>query len=348
MATKKKKNKVIKKLIVKDNPINYESQLPDLNDSSNVNKKPAEKPIQKTVQKPIQDSEEEPENTEEDKGQKKDAKQLFAIKKLPVEERKTMMTEKQIAMDFAIKAQQKFDRMIKASILFGSQAKNEAQANSDIDIVIVIDDASINWDIELISWYREELGKLITAQKYAKELHINTIKLTTWWQDMLNGDPVIINILRYGEALIDSGGFYNPLKSLLLQGKIKSTTEAVYAALQRAPSHLIRSRTAVISAIEGVYWTMVDSAQAALIMANKSPPSPEHIPEMLAETFVEKGMLKINYVRAIKDLYLIHKGISHGNMRRIKGAEIDRWQETAESFLNEMTRIINILLETKK
>jgi len=312
MATKKKKNKVIKKLIVKDNPINYESQLPDLNDSSNVNKKPAEKPIQKTAQKPIQDTEEESENTEEDKGQKKDAKQLFAIKKLPV------------------------------------KAKNEAQANSDIDIVIVIDDASINWDIELISWYREELGKLITAQKYAKELHINTIKLTTWWQDMLNGDPVIVNILRYGEALIDSGGFYNPLKSLLLQGKIKSTTEAVYAALQRAPSHLIRSRTAVISAIEGVYWTMVDSAQAALIMANKSPPSPEHIPEMLAETFVEKGMLKINYVRAIKDLYLIHKGISHGNMRRIKGAEIDRWQETAESFLNEMTRIINILLETKK
>ena len=34
----------------------------------------------------------------------------------------------------------------------------------------------------------------------------------------MHGDPVVINILRYGEALIDYGGFFNPLKSLFFSG----------------------------------------------------------------------------------------------------------------------------------
>ncbi len=262
--------------------------------------------------------------------------------------KREILGEKEIAMDFAQKAYVKFDKMIKASVLFGSQAKNTASSGSDIDIILIIDDAAINWDLELISWYREELGKIISAQNYSKELHINTIKLTTWWQDLMHGDPVVLNILRYGEALIDSGGFFNPLKALLLQGRIKSTPEAVYAALQRAPAHIARSKAAEAGAIEGVYWAMIDSAQAALITAGKLPPSPEHIPEMLKETFVDSGMLKINSVRAIRDLYALHKSISHGQVSDIKGVELDQWQDTAEKFLLEMTKIIDVLLEKKE
>src|SRR3989344_8137297 len=104
--------------------------------------------------------------------------------------KREVLGEKEIAMDFAQKAYVKFDKMIKASVLFGSQAKNTASSGSDIDMILIIDDAAINWDLELISWYREELGKIISSQNYSKELHINTIKLTTWWQDLMHGDPV--------------------------------------------------------------------------------------------------------------------------------------------------------------
>ncbi|MEK6800297.1 MAG: nucleotidyltransferase domain-containing protein [Nanoarchaeota archaeon] len=263
---------------------------------------------------------------------------------------KEFMTEKDIAVDFATRVNRKFDRLVKASVLFGSQTdeKNTAVQGSDIDIVLIVDDASINWDLELVSWYREELSKLISAQNYSSELHINTIKLTTWWEDLIHGDPVVINILRYGEALIDSGGFFNPVKALLFKGKIKSTPEAVHAALQRAPWHITRSKTAEMSAIEGSYWAMVDSAQAALMTAGKIPPSPDHIPEMLKSTFVDHGMLKANYIKEMQELYYLHKGISHGQIKNIKGAQIDLWQESAEKFLIEMTRIIDNLLDGKK
>ena len=271
------------------------------------------------------------------------------VEKEYISANRKLRTEKDIAMDFAIKVQRKFDRIVKASVLFGSRAtaKNNASVSSDIDIILIIDDAEIEWDMELIAWYREELGKLITAQNYSRELHINTVKLTTWWNDMLHGDPVVINILRYGEALIDYGGFFNPLKSLLLKGKMRSTPEAIYAALRRAPGHIARSKYAEMGAIEGAYWAMLDSAQAALMTAGRLPPSPEHVPEMLKKEFVDTGMLKINYVKAIRDLYNIHKSIAHGEINDMKGQEIDTWQDLAEKFMLEMTRIIDTLLESK-
>jgi uncharacterized protein (UPF0332 family) len=273
------------------------------------------------------------------------------LRKVPkkIESRK-LKFERDTAMDFAEKVQQKFDRLVLASVLFGSQtqAKDSSRIGSDIDVILIIDDVSTNWDLELVAWYREELGKLISKQKYSRELHINTVRLSTWWEDLIHGDPVVINVLRYGEALIDYGSFFNPLKALLLKGKIRSTPEAVHAALRRAPAHITRSRLAEMSAVEGVYWAMVDSSQAALMMAGKLPPSPEHIPGMLKEVFVDSGMLKMNYVRGMKELYLLHKSIAHGQIWDIKGHEIDEWQELAEKFMLEMSRIIDSLLEQNK
>jgi len=189
--------------------------------------------------------------------------------------------EREIAMDFAMKTYQKFDQMIKSIILFGSSAKRIAVAGSDIDIIVIIDDVSIQWDDELISWYREELGKLIVGNPYRKSLHINTVKLSTWWEDMMKGDPVVINVLRYGDALVDFGGFFEPLKVLLGEGKIRSTPESIYTLLQRSPGHMARARQSMVAVVDGLYWTMVDSAHAASISAGIMPASPENIGSIL-------------------------------------------------------------------
>ena len=248
--------------------------------------------------------------------------------------------ESDIAMDFATKVYKKFDKIVKSVVLFGSTAKQTTVTGSDIDIIIIIDDATINWDQELTAWYREELEKLIKSNPYQTSLHINTIKLSTWWEDLMRGDPVIINILRYGEAMIDLAGFFNPLKSLLIRGKIKPTPEAIYAALQRAPQHIARSKFSELSAIDGLYWAMVDSAHAALIAVNVSPASPEHIPGDLKEHFVNTGKLKMKYVVWYRDLLVLHKKIAHGEVKDLKGIEIDEWQTKAEDFLQMMAKLV--------
>ncbi len=257
-------------------------------------------------------------------------------------------TDKEIAMDFATKVHRKFDHLVKATVLFGSQTTNEVKPGSDIDIVIILDDAAINWDMELTAWYREELGKLIAEQNYSKDLHINTIRLTTWWRDLMHGDPVVLNIVRQGQVLIDIGGFFTPIKSLMIQGKIHSTPEAVYASLQRSPYHLTRSKMSMLGAVEGVYWCMVEAAQAALITLGKLPPSPEHITKMLHESFVETGVLKSDFVKWYHNIFILHKQIAHGEVRIVKAADIEEWQGKAELFMKKMVEIIDKLIEARK
>jgi predicted nucleotidyltransferase/uncharacterized protein (UPF0332 family) len=256
--------------------------------------------------------------------------------------------ERDVALEFAARIQKRFDNLVKATILFGSQATHTATSSSDIDVVIIVDDVSVNWDLELTAWYREELGKVVATYDSPRELHVNTIKLSTWWNDLMYGDPVVLNIIRYGEALIDIGGFFKTQKALLAQGKIHATPEAVYNALQRAPLHLARSKHAELGAIEGIYWTMVDSAQAALMTAGLLPPSPEHVPQMLKETFVDKGLIKSEIASWYRDIYGLHKAIIHGHIKAIKGADIDIWQVRAEVFLKQMTSLIDQYLEAGK
>ncbi|HRZ85262.1 MAG TPA: nucleotidyltransferase domain-containing protein [Candidatus Paceibacterota bacterium] len=256
-----------------------------------------------------------------------------------------LKTDRDIGMDFAVKVYRKFDKIVKAIVLFGSSAKKSAVSTSDIDIVIIVDDASIQWDQELIAWYREELGKIVEKNPYKKELHINTIKLTTWWDDLIKGDAVLLNILRYGEALIDIGGFFNPLKALLIQGRIKLTPEAVYIALQRSPEHIRRSKLAEISAVEGLYWSMVDSAQAALMSIKLQPPSPEHIPLLLKENFVDNNQLDIKYVSYFRDLYIFYKKIIHGDINDLDGADLEMWQKRTEEFLSVMVNLVRDSIE---
>ena len=255
-----------------------------------------------------------------------------------------LKSERDIATDFAEKVYKKFDRMIKSIVLFGSQVKHTNITGSDIDIIIIIDDTVVQFDEKLISWYREELGKLVQLNPYKKDLHINTVKLTTWWNDLVKGDSSLINIIRYGEAIIDYAGFFEPMKVLLQQGRIKPTPESIYTMLNRVPQHILRSKQAELSAIEGCYWAMVESAQAMLMAIKVLPPSPEHIAILLKEHFVDKKLLKMKYVTAIRDLYDLHRKIMHGEIKDLDGKIIDNWQETASDFFKETLKVIDEIL----
>ncbi len=255
-----------------------------------------------------------------------------------------LKTERDIAMDFAEKAYKRFDKIIKSIVLFGSQTKGTNVAGSDIDIIIVIDDATTRFDETLIAWYREELGKLVQQNPYKKDLHINTVKLTTWWQDLVRGDPTIINIIRYGETLIDIGGFFKPLKVLLQEGKIKTTPEATFTCLNRVPGHIMRSRLAEIGAIEGCYWAMIDSAQALLMAIKVLPPSPERITLLLKQHFVDKKLLKMRYVTDLRDLHNLHKQIVHGEIKNLDGDIIDIWQQKSEDFFKVVLKLIDDII----
>ncbi len=257
-------------------------------------------------------------------------------------------TEREMAMDFATKVYKEFDTMIKSVVMFGSSSKHQQTAESDIDIIIILDDVSIKFDEELIAWYRKHLGEIMRKNAYAKPLHVNSVKLSTWWEDMMRGDPVVLNVLRYGEALIDFGGFFNPLRVLLKEGKIRSTPEAIYTLLERSPTHLVRAKQSMLAVVDGLYWTFVDSAHAALIAADIMPASPEEVPRVLTETFVKKRLLSKKYVDSYVNIHRVAKDIIHGKLHDVPGKVLDEWFVRSDEFLREMSRLIEDLIKSKK
>lgn len=253
-------------------------------------------------------------------------------------------SRRDIAMDFAEKIVKKFDTLVKAVVLFGSTAKSSAGPGSDIDIIIIVDDATIVFDEKFTMWYREELAKIVSRNPYKSDLHINTIKVTTWWEDLISSDPVVVNIIRYGEPLIDVGGFINPLKALLDKGKIRPTPESIYNIVNRVPGHIVRSRISEMSAVEGCYWAYVECSQALLMAVNVSPPSPEHVPELLDQHFVKKGFLKKQILQDYSDIYKLHKDIIYQKIKNLDGKTIDTFQDKSEEFFKTTIKLLNEIL----
>jgi len=258
------------------------------------------------------------------------------------------LTDYDTAMDFAVKTYKKFQEVIKSIVLFGSVTKDQAKKGSDIDILIIVDDCSIQWDEELTAWYREELGKIVDSQPYGQRLHINTVTLTTYWEDVREGEPAAINIIRYGQSLIDYGGFFDPLKALLAKGRIRPSTESIFTTLRRAPLHISKAKFDIINSIEHLYWAMVDSSHAALMARRQTPPSPEHVPEMLEQVFVSKKQLDQKYVRWYRELYDLAHDIAHGNVKSLTGRDIDEVMSRTVEFEKTMREITSRIIKTEK
>ena len=104
--------------------------------------------------------------------------------------------------------------------------------------------------------------------------------------------------------------------------------------------HLSRSKYAILGAIEGLYWAMVDAAHAAIMTAGHIPPSPEHIYDMLKKTLPK---LSSKYRENFREMYTIAHSITHGNVKVLHGKQIDILRKKAESFVEEMKKQVKRL-----
>src|SRR3989338_120697 len=166
-----------------------------------------------------------------------------------------------IAYEFAKKAYKEFGSFLKAIVLFGGVARKKKNTN-DIDILLIVDDLSIVISEDMIQAYRIIVQKIVADT--STKLHITTLKFTSFWEYVRAGDPVAINLLRDGIALLDTG-FYEPLQSLLMRGRIRPTYESIWSYYSRAPITLTNSRWHITQATLDLYWAVIDSAHAALM-----------------------------------------------------------------------------------
>jgi predicted nucleotidyltransferase len=243
-----------------------------------------------------------------------------------------------ISYKFAGEVRQELGNLVKAVVIFGSTArKNKTSAKGDVDILVIIDDVSTILTRELTEAYRVVIQKII--MRTSTRLHIISLRFTSFWEYIRNGDPIGINILRDGVALIDTG-FFDPLQSLLQRGRIRPTQESIWAYFIRAPNTLHNSKWHLLQATLDLYWAVIDASHAALMKNGEVPPTPEHVADLLMNKLVRTKKLELKYVTIMRNFYKLMKMITHRDIQEIKGAEFDRYFNEAADFVARMRKLI--------
>jgi len=242
-----------------------------------------------------------------------------------------------VAFKFAKEAEKELGDFVKAIIIFGSTTRKRVTESYDIDILMVLDDITINFNRDLVGTYRIIIEKLVA--KIDTRLHITTLRFTSFWDYVRNGDPIAINMLRDGLAIIDRG-FFEPLQILLRKGRIRPTYESIWSYYVRAPNTLKNSKAHILQATVDLYWAVIDSAHAALMKIGEIPPTPSHVADLIDQKMVKKGLLEKKYAVTMRKLYDLSKKISHQVIDNIKGKDYDLYVKEADAFVRRMKDFI--------
>lgn len=245
--------------------------------------------------------------------------------------------DKKVAKKFAKAVDKELKDFLKAAVLFGSASKHKRKDRSDIDVLLIIDDADVVVTPEMTEAYRLIVKK--AALEVSLKIHINTMKLTSFWEKSREGDPVLINILRDGIPLIDKG-FFRATQALLDQGRIRPTKESVWIYYARSPVSIRNSQKHVMQACVDLYWAGIDAAHAALMSVGAMPPSPEHVPDLMQTHLVEKGWIHKKYPVIMKELYDLSKHIEHRDVKMVSGAQYDAYLKETETLVRELRTVV--------
>lgn len=232
----------------------------------------------------------------------------------------------------------KYPRVIKSIILFGSYSKGKETESSDVDVMIVMDDILNKLDETFLGVFYKDVDELVKKEKSIK-LHINFVTLTAFWKGVLTADPVSVNVLKYGIALMDTG-YFEPLQVLLQRGEIKPTEESVYAALSRSKLYYDSAKLRLAGAVLDLYWSVINSTQSLIMKNGDVPPSPEQIGEML-ESLQRMSVISKEDVDAFNELYSIGKRLMHNEKLDFRGVEVDSLMSKAAKLNEKIENIIN-------
>ena len=242
-----------------------------------------------------------------------------------------------LVQKFTDKLQKEFGDFLMGVVAFGSKVRRETSEKSDIDVLVVTNDATYQLNNPLIETYRIIVNKLIAET--SPKLHVTSMTFTSFWEYAKAGDPVVVNILRDGVALIDTG-FFEPLQVLLKKGRIRPSEESIWRYFGRSPKTLLNSKWHLLQATLDLYWAVIDAAHAALMRAKEVPPTPDHVADMLEKVFVRHKQLEKKYVDTMRNFYKLSKMITHREIKEIKGSAYDKYYQEADDFVKRMRILV--------
>lgn len=238
-----------------------------------------------------------------------------------------------LAREFAKELLKEMKELVQSIVLFGSNSHKTQSKESDIDIMVVLDNVSVYVSEELREAYRIIIKSL--TQKISPKFHILTVNLSDLWDMARKGDPVLINILRYGFPLFDRT-LIGPMQYLLEIGRIRPTREAINNYEARAVTLLTETNKHMQEAVLDLYYAIVDIVHATLMVQKITPPSPKDMPKIFKKTFARKKQGAFS--KDIEEFYDIAKEIEHKRGFFVSGSHYDKLLKKAKKIIGELKK----------
>lgn len=195
---------------------------------------------------------------------------------------------------FTNEARKQYGNVIKSVVIFGSAAKGTMVQGSDADIWVVLDDTATKGtdDLEKVN------SQLYLIAHELKDLHIQTATLTEFWEWIKRGSPELVNYLRYGLVVYDTG-FIKPVQRMLQLGLIPPSEETISLKARAADARYKKIKLDIKGMIFELRYTAMDIIQAAVMYFYKATPDYKAAPEYL-EKMVKDKKLEKAYVEKIQ------------------------------------------------
>ena len=257
--------------------------------------------------------------------------------------------KKQLALANRFKDEvlKRYNKIVKAIVLFGSLTRADFHEKSDIDMLVVVDDVTARFTPEMKDDFDDRLYDI--AKNISESMTVQPAWLLSEFWDMARiGHPLLFTIVRDGWALYDTG-FFIPVRKLLELGKIPTTLEAVEKFMETAPQKINRVETAKLYMVaEDLYYSMLNSSQAVLMYTGQNPPSPKHTPLDVKEHLVDQGLLEETYLHDLEAVINFRKQVEHKEVKDLGGQQLDDFIQKAKQYVSRMEQLLLQLQKKKK
>ena len=224
--------------------------------------------------------------------------------------------------------------VVKSVLIFGSAAKDSMKKSSDVDVWVILDDTAtkstndfkkISMNIQLVAY---EL----------KDLHVQTTKLTEFWQWIKIGSPELVNFLRYSLPIYDTG-FIKPVKRMLELGLLPPSEETVKLKSKAASMRMKKIELDIKSLVFELRYAALDACQAVAMHCYKEQPDAKAVPSFLSKLVKEKKLEK-SYVNKFKKLNKLWKDIDHKKIKNIDGKYLDDALTLSKDIVSRMNKLL--------
>ena len=258
--------------------------------------------------------------------------------KLPKNEKNYRQENIRICREFSKEIIEELTTLVKSIVLFGSNSTNTQTKESDIDVLIILDNISVFVSDELRESY-----KIITSQinqKVAKgKIHLLTINLSDFYDMSRKADPILVNILRFGIPIFDTD-LFETHQYLLEIGRIKPTIESINNYKARANTLLDETKRHLENSILDLYYSVVDIVHSSLMVRKIISPSPKEMPKIFKDTFKKNKEIYELYP-IIKEIYEKAKEIEHKRLdAKVSGKLYDKLNAKTKKIVLVLNKFI--------